>query len=112
MRLAEKAFMRPVLFAAMALAMTMHSGSTPAQQASAGQNDITAIDTLLEPDATMVQHATAANAQLLKSYPKGYTLGGAHAPHVSICNASSEQRTSPKCTQQSTKFLPRTIQPI
>src|SRR5271163_4636437 len=85
MRLAEKTFMRPVLFAAMALAITMQSGSARAQQASAaGQNDVTAIDILLDPDATMIQHATAANAQLLKNFPKGFTLGGAHAPHISV----------------------------
>jgi hypothetical protein len=43
-----------------------------------------AIDILLEPDATMIQHATAANARLLQNFPKGYTLGGAHAPHISV----------------------------
>ena len=32
----------------------------------------------------MIQHATAANAELLKNFPKGYTLGGTHAPHVSV----------------------------
>ena len=30
------------------------------------QNAITAIDILLEPDATMIQHAQAANARLSK----------------------------------------------
>jgi hypothetical protein len=30
---------------------------------------VTAIDILLEPDATMVQHAHADNARLLKAYP-------------------------------------------
>ena len=45
---------------------------------------MTAIDILLEPDATMIEHATAANAELLKNFPKGYTLGGAHAPHISV----------------------------
>ena len=34
-------------------------------------NSVTAIDILLEPDATMVQHAHADNARLLKAYPKG-----------------------------------------
>jgi hypothetical protein len=41
-------------------------------------------DILLDPDATMIQHATAANARLLQNFPKGYTLGGAHAPHISV----------------------------
>jgi hypothetical protein len=48
------------------------------------QSPVTAIDILLDPDATMIQRATAANAELLKHFPKGFTLGGAHAPHISV----------------------------
>jgi hypothetical protein len=48
------------------------------------QNTITAIDILLEPDATMLQHAEANNARLLKVFPKGFTLDAIHRPHVSI----------------------------
>jgi hypothetical protein len=44
---------------------------------------VSAIDTLLEPDATMVEKATAANERLLKSFPKGFALGKTHQPHVS-----------------------------
>ena len=50
----------------------------------AQQNPVTAIDIALEPDATMVQHAMAANARLLKSFPKGFTLDATHHPHVSM----------------------------
>jgi hypothetical protein len=32
---------------------------------------VTAIDILLDPDATMVKHAEAANQRLLKDFPKG-----------------------------------------
>jgi len=45
---------------------------------------ITAVDIVLEPDATMIQHAQAANAGLLKNFPKGYALGDEHAPHISV----------------------------
>jgi hypothetical protein len=45
---------------------------------------ITALDIVLEPDATMIQHAQAANAGLLKNFPKGYALGDEHAPHISV----------------------------
>jgi hypothetical protein len=63
----------------------VQSGNTGAQQSSVAiQNDVTAIDILLDPDATMIQHATAANARLLQNFPKGFTLGGAHAPHISV----------------------------
>jgi hypothetical protein len=69
----------------MTLVERVHSGNAVAQQSStAKQNDVTAIDILLDPDATMIRHATAANARLLQNFPKGYTLGGAHAPHISV----------------------------
>src|SRR5260370_4611391 len=98
MRFDEKAFMRPVLFGAMAVAMTMHSGSSRAQQETApsGQNDVTAIDILLDPDATMMSHAKAANAQLLQHYPKGFTLGGVHAPHITMLQRFVKTADLPK----------------
>jgi hypothetical protein len=48
------------------------------------QSAITAIDIVLEPDATMIQRAQAANAGLLKNFPKGFPLGDEHAPHMSV----------------------------
>ncbi|MGH7101265.1 MAG: 2'-5' RNA ligase family protein [Gemmataceae bacterium] len=54
------------------------------QGAVAQQNPVTAIDIALEPDATMVQHAMAANARLLKAYPKGFALDETHHPHISM----------------------------
>src|SRR5262245_57696778 len=55
-----------------------------AQPATADEpNPVTAIDIVLEPDATMVKHAEAANERLLKEFPKGFALGKAHHPHIS-----------------------------
>jgi hypothetical protein len=45
---------------------------------------ITAIDVLLEPDTTMLQHAAANNAQLIKVYPQGFALDAAHRPHITM----------------------------
>ena len=45
---------------------------------------VTAIDILLEPDATMLKHAKAVNARLLKVYPKGFALDAAHRPHITL----------------------------
>ena len=85
MKAAEKSFVHLLPFGALMVAMTMYSGSVRAQQAApTTQNKVTAIDILLDPDATMIQRAQAANSQLRQNYPKGYTLGGAHAPHVSV----------------------------
>lgn len=44
----------------------------------------TAIDIALEPDATMIRQADAANAKLLKVLPQGFALDATHNPHVSI----------------------------
>jgi hypothetical protein len=97
MKLTEKSFMHLLPFGAMVVAMTMHSGSAMAQQtAPTKPNDVTAIDILLDPDATMIQHAQAANAQLRQNYPKGYTLGGAHAPHVSVLQRYVKTADLPK----------------
>jgi hypothetical protein len=52
---------------------------------TAQQGDsVTAIDILLEPDATMLRHAEANNARLLKVYPKGFALDEAHRPHITL----------------------------
>jgi 2'-5' RNA ligase len=54
------------------------------QGAVAQQNPVMAIDIALEPDATMIEHAKAANARLLKSFPKGFSLDETHHPHISM----------------------------
>jgi hypothetical protein len=51
---------------------------------STAQNPVTAIDIVLEVDATMIQHAKAANAGLRKNFPKGYSLDAEHTPHISV----------------------------
>jgi phosphoserine phosphatase len=46
--------------------------------------ETTAIDILLEPDATMLQHCDANNARLLKEFPKGFALDAMHTPHITL----------------------------
>jgi hypothetical protein len=58
----------------------------PGSVRAAGANEtnaVTAIDIVLEPDATMVSKAEADNQRLLKVFPKGFALGPAHHPHIS-----------------------------
>src|SRR5436190_19016640 len=50
----------------------------------AAPNAVTAIDILLEPDATMIKHATATNDRLRKVFPKGFALDAEHRPHISL----------------------------
>ena len=55
-----------------------------AAPSNAQQNPVTAIDIALEPDATMIQHAQADNARLLKAFPKGFALDATHHPHITM----------------------------
>jgi hypothetical protein len=70
------------VFTAMGIWLGLMLAST--QVPAAQQNSVTAIDIALEPDATMVQHAMAANARLLKDFPNGFTLDATHHPHISM----------------------------
>jgi hypothetical protein len=74
--------LRALVFTAIGLGLALAIAFT--QGAVAQQNPVTAIDIALEPDATMVQHAMAANARLLKSFPEGFALDKTHHPHISI----------------------------
>ena len=68
--------------AALAFGLVSLFGSAGAS--SAQENAVTAIDIALEPDATMIQHAQADNARLLKAFPKGFALDATHHPHISM----------------------------
>ncbi len=48
------------------------------------QTSVTAIDILLEPDATMLKHSAAINTRLRKAYPKGFALDATHRPHITL----------------------------
>ena len=54
------------------------------KQVFPAQSSVTAIDILLEPDATMLQQCEANNARLLKVFPKGFALDATHTPHVTM----------------------------
>ena len=69
-----------VLAASTGVITSQETGKGQATMTQTPERSVTAIDTVLEPDATMIERATADNARLLKNFPKGYTLGGSHAP--------------------------------
>jgi hypothetical protein len=86
MKLNTNALMRLLISGAMLCAIGLPAQTTSAQQAPAtgGDKSVTAIDILLEPDATMLQHAAANNARLLKVFPKGFALDATHRPHITL----------------------------
>jgi 2'-5' RNA ligase len=73
---------RALLFMAISLGLAVSLAFS--QRAVAQQNFVTAVDIALEPDATMIEHAKAANARLRESFPKGFALDETHHPHVTM----------------------------
>jgi hypothetical protein len=67
-----------VLVACFALAATLTASRSQADE------QVTAIDVLLEPDATMLERSEANNARLLAVYPQGFALDAAHRPHITL----------------------------
>jgi len=82
MKLNTKNLTHFLLIGVVACAVALAGGNALA--ADAKPNPITAIDILLEPDATMIQHATATNDRLRKVFPKGFALDASHRPHVTL----------------------------
>jgi hypothetical protein len=76
--------MQPTILNSLALAVAVAALLTtiaPPVRADA-PHPVTAIDTLIDPDATMMQHAQAANERLRKSFPEGIALDATHQPHI------------------------------
>ena len=73
-----------LLKGAVACILVVGSAAIQAADSPAKPDAITAIDILLQPDATMLQHAAANNARLLKVYPKGFALDAEHTPHITL----------------------------
>ena len=71
------------ILAALAIGVLALPLATPESAPADEPNPVTAIDILLEPDATMVRHAESANERLLKEFPMGFALGKTHHPHIS-----------------------------
>lgn len=68
----------------MVLATTWPRSAISHAERIAARVTLTAIDTLLDPDQTMVQKAIVANTRLRQSFPKGFVLDETHQPHVSM----------------------------
>ncbi len=78
------------------LTLAVGCKTAPSATTAAAPTDITAIDILLKPDATMVQHATAINDRLRKDYPKGFSLDASHRPHVTLAQRYVRTADLPK----------------
>jgi hypothetical protein len=64
--------------------LAAYSQASRSQASRLATEPVTAIDIALEPDATMIHHAEAVNARLLKQFPKGFALDATHHPHISM----------------------------
>ena len=65
---------------------------------------VTAIDILLEPDATMVEHAEGANERLRKEFAEGFALDATHRPHISCLQRYVKTEDLDKVTRPWAKF--------
>ncbi len=74
----------PTVAASMVLATLWPRSAISQATKVAPTEPLTAIDTLLDPDQTMVERAVAANTRLRQSFPKGFALGETHQPHISM----------------------------
>jgi 2'-5' RNA ligase len=68
-------------------------------------NPITAIDILLEPDATMLTHAAAANERIRKNFPEGFALDESHRPHITTLQRFVTTEDLPKIYDALGKIL-------
>ena len=85
MKINLKNLLLPGTLACALALLAFSSGCATAQTAATTSNDsVTAIDILLEPDSTMIEHAEAVNARLRGVFPMGYALDAAHRPHISM----------------------------
>ena len=57
---------------------------------------VIAIDVLLLPDATMVDHAKEANTLLRTNYANGYTLGGTQTAHITLLHRYVHEKDLPE----------------
>jgi 2'-5' RNA ligase len=78
--------------------------------AASNGDRVIAIDVLLQPDATMVAKAQAANARLRENYPQGYTLGKEQVPHITLVHSYVREKDLKAIEEQVSK-LARTAQP-
>jgi hypothetical protein len=82
MHRARKPIAGALLFA-LAL-LVVNAGAQSASPAGVKAAPVTAIDILLEPDATMLRHSADNNARLLAVFPKGFALDATHSPHITL----------------------------
>ena len=69
----------------------------------AANDQLIAIDILLQPDQTMVANANKVNAILRGNLPSGYSLDATHAPHVTLLQRFIREKDLPAVTAALTK---------
>jgi hypothetical protein len=77
-------FQLQITLAALLIAAPLSALANTSIAAEAATNSLTAIDVLLLPDQTMVDHAKAANLRLRSNYPQGFLLDATHHPHITL----------------------------
>lgn len=82
-----------ILFIAMAFSACQNSGKQKSgnvpehSSVSQDQDEILAIDILLDPDSTMLNISKIYNDRLRENYPEGFELDASHRPHITVIQA-------------------------
>ena len=77
--------MKPVSMTIVVLLIASRAfAADPLPSWNDGAAEITAINILLQLDATMFEHSAVNNARLLKVFPKGFPLDTSHTPHITM----------------------------
>lgn len=87
----------------LGLAAALLSVAAPA----AAQDDVIAIDVLIQPDAATVAKAQATNARLRQRDPSGYALDASHAPHVTLAQRFVHRADLPRIQAAVAKVIKR-----
>lgn len=72
------------LLATVAGCAPKQAAESPVEPVAAEPVAVTAMDILLEPDATMLGHSADNNACLRSVFPKGFSLDATHNPHITL----------------------------
>jgi acid phosphatase (class A) len=71
------------------------------------EQDVIAIDILLEPDNVLLSKAEAVNGEFMKAYPEGFTLDESHRPHITLIQRYVRKADLEKVYAASNKVLSR-----
>src|SRR4051812_13674416 len=104
----QRLFRSWMILSALALMTREAKSKERPAPAQATSDRVIAIDVLLLPGAKMMAKSEAANGRLRENYPKGYTLGREHVPHITLVQAYVREKDLPRLESTVSKLADAT----